>query len=218
MIKKTLKCTVQKNSMTSYDGLLQSDTSKQKGSKLGQCCSKCFCTCTKMKVTLLIICIIIVAAAGITVYELLKETTNTTRGCLYHSADYTLNLTQYDGFELSKVDDTNNDLVYRLSPCANGLDCNGIKVNSNVLNIATDKCEKYLSIWKDGAVIPKYNENDKMWQFVYTNGEECDGVKSQLEIDWVCDPNNVNKAVIVFAQTMSPCSYKIIVNSSSACN
>eukprot|EP01084_Bolivina_argentea_P229092 386738_1 len=141
-------------------------------------------------------------------------------GCLFHSSDskHSLNLSQYEGMTLSKVDDVDNSLVYSLSPCDNLLSCNGEKVNSFVFDITSMECVKYLSIWEENHVIPKYDENDKMWEFIYTDGQKCNGLETVMEIFWVCDPNTANKAVVVSAKSLNECSYQMYVNSSSACN
>jgi len=141
-------------------------------------------------------------------------------GCLYHSQDsqHMLNLTQLEGTTIAKVDDTDASLVWYLSPCDNLLSCNDMKANSAIMNVAEMKCDKYLSIWQNGEVIPKYDENDKMWQFIYTNGEQCNGLESVLQVYWMCDPNMHNKSEMVVAQTLAQCEYQMVINSSFACN
>eukprot|EP01083_Nonionella_stella_P259126 885056_1 len=141
-------------------------------------------------------------------------------GCLFRSSDskHSLNLTQYEGTTLAKVDDNDNSLIYSISPCDNLLPCNNMQVNTYQFDLNKMACVKYLSIYKDGQVIPKYDETDKMWQFIYTNGQPCNGLESVLQVYWRCDPNMNNKSQIVNAQELATCNYQMIINSSFACN
>eukprot|EP00483_Globobulimina_turgida_P009066 UN09084 len=79
-------------------------------------------------------------------------------------------------------------------------------------------CTQYLSVWNDGAVKPQYDAQDKVWQFVYNNGEKCNGLQEELQVIWVCDPTKVDSAAIVKAGKTEQCSFEITVNSSTACS
>jgi len=151
-----------------------------------------------------------------------STTTTTTTGgpvseCVWHSASNSLNLTAYNNVSLAKVGDDNSAMLYSLSPCNNSINCNGKYVNSELFDLNNMKCDQYLSMWEGGSTIPKYDATDKIWQFIYFNGQQCNGLDSTLEVYWACDPKQV-KPEIVSARQLAECAHAIHINASSACN
>eukprot|EP01084_Bolivina_argentea_P024281 45260_1 len=147
-----------------------------------------------------------------------NNNSNITTGCEWTNGNNKLNLTRFEGTTLSYKDVNNSDMVWALSPCDNLGSCDGKKVNSYLFNVSTMACMQYLSIWNDGQVKPQYDAQDKIWQFVYNNGEKCNGLQEELQVNWYCDPAQHDSAVIVSATKTGQCTYEISVNSSSACS
>lgn len=145
-----------------------------------------------------------------------SNTTNST--CSWTSNDHELDLSAFQGQEIATVDPQNNSISYGISPCDNLLSCDNLKVMSYILDIQDTKCVKYLSIWQNGVISPNYNPEMKTWQFVYNNGQLCDGFENIFEVFWVCDKSEKNNAKIVDFDKTDVCSYKMIINSSFACS
>lgn len=150
-----------------------------------------------------------------------KTTTTTTaipiRDCVWNIGENMLNLTQYQGQTLTLIEDKNNSILVSISPCSNMLSCNGTKVMSYQYDLTNDKCINYLGIFEQGMIDPSYNLNEKEWQFVYTNGQKCNGFENIYTVYWRCDYNTINEAKIVSFDMIGECQYDMHINSSSAC-
>ena len=86
----------------------------------------------------------------------------------------------------------------------------------------TNSCSKYLAIWegvngKDMMV--NYDKaNNGSWQFVFSNGEKCNGgYESVFEVYWICD-RNVNPFKLISSSTTGICSYQMVISSYLACS
>ena len=79
------------------------------------------------------------------------------------------------------------------------------------------ECQRYLAEWENGINEPNYSPSLKSWQFVFTNGEKCDGLESVFIATWVCDENAKTPEVISSAE-IEPCITEMIINSTLACN
>eukprot|EP01084_Bolivina_argentea_P319353 553920_1 len=136
--------------------------------------------------------------------------------CLWNVNELTLDLTVFNNVTMSAASQTNNRLLYRYSPCANMLSCNGVKDMVDLVDIATLDCEKYLAVWNHTGQYPNYDSVDKSWQFLYTNGENCNGFESVLTVIWECDAT-VSTYVVKTAKNIAQCQDEIIIASKHAC-
>mmetsp|Transcript_63682 Transcript_63682/g.57330 ORF Transcript_63682/g.57330 Transcript_63682/m.57330 type:complete len:339 (-) Transcript_63682:139-1155(-) len=139
-----------------------------------------------------------------------------------------LNLENVAGQEIKYQDSNsmNDDLYYVYTPCTNTFRCdNDIFAMAYLFNISSFECNKYLAQWEDGMIEPTYSEELKTWEFVYTNGEPCNGTNSKegggglqnvFVVDWICDPH-ANQPKITQAQ-QNGCVYTMNINSTIACH
>ena len=62
-----------------------------------------------------------------------------------------------------------------------------------------------------------YDKDSKSWQFIYLNGDKCDGFESVLEVIWKCD-QDVAKYDVISAANLAQCQDEIIIASRYACH
>ena len=85
-----------------------------------------------------------------------------------------------------------------------------------LINTKNFECNKYLAIWKNGINEPNYNKQLKSWQFVFTNGELCNGFECVFIVNWNCDQHAINPQIN--ANERGQCIYQITINSTLACD
>eukprot|EP01084_Bolivina_argentea_P251915 422698_1 len=143
---------------------------------------------------------------------------NTVKQCQWMSNDgkHILNLMDIMGMSLVSKDTENDDLSYVYTPCSNSHLCDDTYSMAYLMNSTNFQCEKYLAVWDDGINVPQFNEQLKSWQFVYENGEPCNGFKDVFVLIWNCD-SNAKIPVIVEAVKDTECLYQMIINSTLAC-
>ena len=139
--------------------------------------------------------------------------------CLWNVGQNVLNLTAFNDKTISMFDPKNNVTLYAISPCGDYLLCNDTKVMSGIYYKTIDNCNEYLSIWNiENVINPNYNSKLKAWQFVYDNGEKCNGFDPIFEVYWYCDLEIENDAKIVNFVNVGECTYQMMINSSYACS
>eukprot|EP01084_Bolivina_argentea_P077992 141519_1 len=121
---------------------------------------------------------------------------------------------------ITGIDDNNSSLVFAYTPCRNGLVCNSVDTMANLVYIATLDCQSYLAIWDndtDNSVNPSYDSDNKVWEFIYQNGEPCNNqLPSEFFVYWYCD-DTIPEFKVRSAGLLAPCLYKLEIASSVAC-
>eukprot|EP01084_Bolivina_argentea_P045241 83281_1 len=138
--------------------------------------------------------------------------------CVWKSSDgeHILNISGMAGKSLSIADDEKENIYYVYSPCSNTMRCDDIYAMAYLLDGSTFDCKKYLAIWENGIIQPNYSYELKSWQFVYTNGESCNGFENVFIVEWICDETAETPKIIEAKETMT-CNYQFRVNSTLAC-
>eukprot|EP01084_Bolivina_argentea_P077993 141521_1 len=117
------------------------------------------------------------------------------------------------------IDENNSSLVFAYTPCRNGLVCNSVDTMANLVYIAELDCQSYLAVWNDDAnsVNPSYDSDNKVWEFIYQNGEPCNNqLPSEFFVYWYCD-DSIPEFKVISAGLLAPCLYKLEIASSVAC-
>eukprot|EP01084_Bolivina_argentea_P093899 168830_1 len=130
----------------------------------------------------------------------------------------TLDLTYFSNITITKTSGSNENIFYRYTPCCNTLSCNTKNEMVDLFNSKNDVCDRYLAIWNNTAQVQVfYDINSKSWEFVYTNGEKCNGFESLLNIIWKCNPN-IQSYNVTVANNVATCQHQIVIDSNFACN
>lgn len=139
--------------------------------------------------------------------------------CIYYeNATLYLNLTSWIGQTIN-VSTTNpiykNQIFYEYSPCNNGVKLeNGTMVMARKMNKISDE-DLPLTSWSNlTANTPYFDESTFLWQFVYTNGDKCNGCLGNVFfIYWSCAAYfDVSKA-----DEIAPCVFELFIQSELAC-
>ena len=138
----------------------------------------------------------------------------TTNPCIWNDNGKTLNLTGTNGLIMNYVDD--QDLIWSVSPCNNGILCRSNMAMSTVG--ALNNCIQRLALWDGGLVEPAYSSNNGgQWEFVYENGDNCGTAPTTVtRIFWNCDPL-AGVGRITAASEKGTCDFEIQIDSSLAC-
>ena len=150
-------------------------------------------------------------------------TTTTTQApnqCSWESSDgqRILDLSQFAGNSLSAPNSENNELFYVYTPCQNTLKCGpgDLYAMAYFIDYENFLCQQYLAVWDNGINTPFYNNVLDSWQFVYQNGESCNGFEMVFIVIWNCDMV-AQTPQVVQAQRNEECSYQMVINASLAC-
>eukprot|EP01084_Bolivina_argentea_P182039 314343_1 len=127
-----------------------------------------------------------------------------------------LDLSSFDNYTVVAQMDSSAQLSYLYSPCRNELSCNNTMNMIQLNNVLSLGCKQYLAIWETTQHTVNYNSVDKSWQFIYTNGEKCNGFQSIMTIIWTCD-ETVDHYKVVKADTIAPCQNILEIKSKNAC-
>lgn len=151
-------------------------------------------------------------------YNVSTTTTTTTAvpggDCFWNIGNNILNLTSYKNQTIATLETNNTDIIAAITPCENGLQCGNERVMSYEYDFVNDKCDNFLAIWEEGINEPIYDPNNREWQFIYTNGEKCDGnLENIYSVYWLCDYETNNQAKVVYFKQTGICSYEMHVNS-----
>eukprot|EP01084_Bolivina_argentea_P003224 6025_1 len=112
---------------------------------------------------------------------------------------------------------SNNQYYYRYTPCTNMLTCNG--TNEMVAKLYEHNnlaCSSYIAIWDNYTTKVDYDNGNKTWQFVYRNGEKCNGAETLTTLIWKCN-GDISKYKMTVTN-ISQCQYEIVIESNYACN
>lgn len=140
--------------------------------------------------------------------------------CIFKSGNGNiLNLSPIKGDIISHIDNKTNHGYYYYTPCENIAPCDGLPSMAYIFNAQIGSCEQCLAVWENGIVQPQYISELGMWQFTYTNGEDCGrhNTSSIFQVQWFCDETAVSPKVVQ-AQEITECVYQMIINSSLACS
>eukprot|EP01084_Bolivina_argentea_P072702 131997_1 len=144
--------------------------------------------------------------------------------CQWQSSDgkHVLNISSIKGKSFSITDGDNMKLVYVYSPCANTMLCDSddsiddIYAMLYLMDVESFECYTYFAIYENGKIEPHYNEELKMWQFVYTNGKLCGGFECIFIVNWICDQASEIPQIVKINQD-EQCVYVMDINSTFAC-
>ena len=133
-----------------------------------------------------------------------------------------LNLTSISKDVIVGQDTNNISQIFLYTPCNNNIQCESTKAMAVLNDFETDSCSKYLAKWEgvNGAHMNvNYDKaNNGSWQFVLTNGQNCNGgYESAFEIFWICD-KSVNPFKLISSTTTGICSYQMVITSYLACS
>ena len=133
-----------------------------------------------------------------------------------------LNLTSLQDSIIINADSSNTSLYFLYTPCKNSIECNDAETMAALKDFADDTCPHYLAIWEGVNGKDVNIDYDPMdggsWQFVYTNGEKCNGFYENIfEVFWMCDRSEPQFKVIDSRQN-GICSFQMTINSSLACS
>ena len=93
---------------------------------------------------------------------------------------------------------------------------------SKLDNVNTGLCESYLAIWDENNednVLPSYDEDDKVWEFSFNNGETCGNqLESSFYVYWFCNQDiRAPSFRVKKAEEVAPCLYDLEIESDAAC-
>merc|ERR1712129_413224 len=114
-----------------------------------------------------------------------------------------LDLSSFANGTIVGQSDSDSNLFFRYSPCRNAFKCATTADMIDLYDITSETCDRTLAIWNgDGDV--NYNEKEKSWEFVYTDGESCDGFASITTVLWTCN-TDIASFKVTKAYTSAPC-------------
>jgi len=117
----------------------------------------------------------------------------------------------------------NGFMLNALTPCRNGIieGMNCENTRSMVSwNPNGENCLRPLAVWEDKVVQPTYDSELKQWEFVYNNGEICDGKSSTLKLFYVCDTELGESSMGIMdfrKKDGETCTYQMHVHTPYAC-
>ena len=147
--------------------------------------------------------------------------------CIWKSPNgtNTIDLKPFQNETIIGASDTDDHVFYRYSPCRNGLSCKGGSDGKHMnhmvdtFDIVNMQCSHnlYLAQWQASSLSNvHYDAKDKKWQFIYTNGQMCNGFKPVTTIIWSCNPST-SSATIIKARETALCQHVVEIESSVAC-
>ena len=110
---------------------------------------------------------------------------------------------------------------YMYTPCENLAKCGhgqDVLAMAYIFDGIEFECKSYLAIWENGVTQPEYSKSLGIWQFTYTNGEQCENGNDNnvFQIEWICD-NSASDPRVVQAKQIAQCVYQMVINSILAC-
>lgn len=141
--------------------------------------------------------------------------------CSFETDDgeHVLDITHVAGKTLSFQNQDNFDEYFVYTPCTNTMRCKDDTIAMAYLFDNQDfQCDRYLAVWDYQSVEPSYSPSKKIWQFVYENGQKCDGLENVFVVNWVCDKYAASPKIVEAMQSGSSCVYSMSINSSLACD